>query len=288
MWQLIGRGAVIAAGMVLAASYGGDFHAVGDSLAVFRGAILMGCAVCAVLVWRWAAAQVLLLAVVCISIFQLSDGAFARTPEQPDLTLYQKNLLYFERDRAAFIADVLASDADVVTLQEISPSNEAVLDALREVFPHQLLCNERGQRTTAVLSRTSLLETECLDAGGTARVLTKLNGEDVQVYSVHLYWPWPHNQARQVDELSPILFADRTERTVIGGDFNMAPRGRSIATIEKVTNTRRVGRAVATYDLYGYPLAIDHVLASGGSGTIEARDKLGSDHRGVLARIAWP
>jgi len=67
------------------------------------------------------------------------------------------------------------------------------------------------------------------------------------------------------------------------------PAGRSIARVEKATETQRVGHIERTYQVLGYPIAIDHVLASAGiTGTIEVRPRLGSDHFGVLARVALP
>ncbi len=43
MWQFMKRGIVVAAGLVMAMSFLGDLHGLGDRLAVFRTAILLGC-----------------------------------------------------------------------------------------------------------------------------------------------------------------------------------------------------------------------------------------------------
>jgi len=43
-----------------------------------------------------------------------------------------------------------------------------------------------------------------------------------------------------------------------------------------------------TFDLYGYPLGIDHVLATGGRGALDVRPQLGADHYGLLAWIDLP
>ncbi|SMX32246.1 endonuclease/exonuclease/phosphatase family protein [Octadecabacter ascidiaceicola] len=288
MLKVLGRVLVVMAALVLAASFAGDLHGVGDSLAVFRLAILVGAFVVAALVWRWRGAQVLAIASLGIGGLQLADGALARVPDAPDFVLYQKNLLYLERDRTEFIADVFASGADAVTLQEVGPANEKVLEALRAEYPHQLLCNARGMRRMAIVSRTPFEVQECFESSGAARVVTQVGGRSVQVYSLHLYWPYPYPQARQVAGFTPIFEAQDAAFTVVGGDFNMAPWGRSVAAIEAATGTERVGRPVATYYLYGYPLAIDHVLATGGMGSLEARAKMGSDHLGLVASIVFP
>ena len=88
--------------------------------------------------------------------------------------------------------------------------------------------------------------------------------------------------------MTPVLRAQEAAFTVVAGDFNMMPWGRSVAAIERASNPGRIGRAAWTYDLYGYPLAIDHVLATGGFGSLDARPNLGSDHRGLVARIDFP
>ncbi|AKS46518.1 Uncharacterized conserved protein YafD, endonuclease/exonuclease/phosphatase (EEP) superfamily [Octadecabacter temperatus] len=288
MLKVMGRVLVVLAALVLAASFAGDLHGVGDSLAVFRLAILVGALFVSALVWRWRWAKVLALVAFAIGGMQMADGAFASVPDTPDFVLYQKNLLFRERDRTEFINDVLASGADAVTLQEVGPANEAVLETLREWYPYQLLCNDVRLRRMAIVSRTPFEVEECFEQSGAARVVTQVGGRSVQVYSLHLYWPYPYPQARQVAALAPIFEAQETDFTVVGGDFNMVASGRSVAAIEAATGTERVGRAAATYYLYGYPLAIDHVLATGGAGALETRDKMGSDHLGLVASIVFP
>ena len=182
----------------------------------------------------------------------------------------------------------LRRGADVVTLHEIIPVNEAVLEQLRPAYPYQLLCNARRVRTNAILSRTRLEASECADGAGLAHVVTQVDGRSVQVYSLHLFWPYPHRQRAQVAQMVPVLAAQNAPFTVVAGDFNMTPWARSVAAIKRATQTDRIGRALWTYDLFGYPLAIDHVLAMGGVGTLDARKMLGSDHRGLVARIDFP
>ena len=76
--------------------------------------------------------------------------------------------------------------------------------------------------------------------------------------------------------------------TIVGGDFNMVAAGRSVMQIARATGTARVGHLVETFRLMGvYPIGIDHVLATGGTGTIETRDLLSADHYGLLARITF-
>ena len=76
---------------------------------------------------------------------------------------------------------------------------------------------------------------------------------------------------------------------LIAGDFNMVPWGESVQRIKQAAGNRYLGAFRNTHNLGGLflPLPIDTVLVPrGATGTVELRGYMGSDHRGVLARIA--
>ena len=252
MMRMLARISVVIGAIMLIASFGGDLHPIGDSLAVFRVAILGAVLLLAVTVWRWRIAQGAIAISLVLLGSTLAQGMPDRLEQSADLVLYQKNLLYLTTDRAGFVDDVIGSGADFVTLQEVSPANRYLLDELRDAYPYQLPVQ-------------------------------------VRVIGVHLPWPWPRRQAAFVETLLPDFQVFRGDVTLVGGDFNMVPAGRSIARVARATGTQRVGHIERTYQVLGYPIAIDHVLASAGAtGTIEVRPRLGSDHFGVLARVALP
>ncbi|AGI67687.1 hypothetical protein OAN307_c20480 [Octadecabacter antarcticus 307] len=64
-------------------------------------------------------------------------------------------------------------------------------------------------------------------------------------------------------------------------------RGRALPWFKQATATERVGPLVRTFDLFGYPLGIDHILVTGGKGTLSVRPQLGSDHFGLLASVVF-
>ncbi len=282
---MIGRALVVAAGLAFAGSFAGDLHPMGDSLAVFRPVIFVGTVLMCAVVWRWRVAQGIGVFAAVVTAFHFATGAIAAPPAVVNYVHYQKNLLFKPADRTAFVADVIASGADVVTLQEVSRANLPVLEALRPDYPHQFLCPARG---IAVLSRRPLMQERCSETIGFASALTQVQGRDVQVYSVHLFWPWPLGQWEQVADLTREMEAAPASLSVVGGDFNMVPWARSVAWIERASGTERIGAAVTTFEIFGYPLAIDHVLATGGAGQIAQRGKLGADHYGVVAQVALP
>ncbi|MCF2903510.1 endonuclease/exonuclease/phosphatase family protein [Octadecabacter sp. CECT 8868] len=289
MWQLIGRSLVICAGIVFAMSFAGDIHGLGDSLAVFRPVILLGSLGVCVLVWRWRVAQALVVSVCLVALWYGAGLVPSGDPAlQPDISIYQKNMLFLPSDRTELIADIRESGADVVTLQEVSHANTPMLGALRDDYPYQLLCNAHEVGVVAVLSRTPFTQETCANQPGFGVVSTEVSGVLVQVASVHLFWPWPRSQQQQVTAWLDEMVLDPKQATVIGGDFNMVASGRSMAWIEDATETQRVGPWVRTYDFFGYPLGIDHVLATGGQGALTVRPQLGSDHFGLLAGIELP
>ncbi len=288
--RIAGAGALIALAAVLA-GYGGALHPVGDSLAVFRVPLALLGALALLVWWPRRAAMLAGLAVVALAVlprlWALSPVQAGQAAQTPGLTVYQKNLLFTLRDPGAVVADIRARAPDIVTLQEVSRRNRAVLEALRAEYPYQHYCDFRAVGGTAVLSRWPEVPGSAFCARGMTGLQVETPDGRAWAMSLHLSWPWPHGQAEQLSELTPLL-RGLDGPVVIGGDFNAVAWSRAVARIEAASGTRRAGRETATFALPygGLGLAIDHVLASGAApGTIEVLDRLGSDHRGVLARV---
>ena len=77
------------------------------------------------------------------------------------------------------------------------------------------------------------------------------------------------------------------------GDFNAAPWSRSLWRLERAHGLRHPSRPIATWprELGGFGLPIDHILLRGPAGFQEISpwgEALGSNHRGLLARVALP
>ena len=272
-------------GLVLVASYGGAWHGLGDALAVFRLPIAALFAL--VVIWadwpralRWPLAALALLAMGQIVALRFDPG------QAGPVTVYQKNLLFRNPAPEAVVADILARAPDVVMLQEVSGPNLAVLDALAKAYPSQLICPFAGVGAVAVLSRWPRGQGLCPDRTGLAAM--QVTGPDGPVWlvSLHLHWPWPFGQRPQVQALLPVLEALEGP-VIVAGDFNMVPWGWSVREVARATGTQRAGALAPTLWKRGVPLPIDHVLAPFG-GSSEVLETLGSDHNGVLARVALP
>jgi endonuclease/exonuclease/phosphatase (EEP) superfamily protein YafD len=208
------------------------------------------------------------------------------TAGQDRRAVYQKNLMFRSPDLAAVVADIRASGADIVTLQEVSARNLPILDMLSDDFPSQHLCAYRGVGGPAVLSRWPLAETPplCAGSGGMAALRLITPEGPLWAVSVHLHWPWPYRQPGQVADMLPVLLG-LDGPIIVGGDFNMVPWGDSVRRIAEATRARRAGATVTTLSIQGglLPLPIDHVLLPAGwTGRQEPRPELGSDHRGIV------
>ncbi len=271
---------VLCAGVLF--GFGGHVHPLGDSLALLRMPLGIVCA--AGLVFQMP--KILRIFGVAATTLALGTTApllVASGAEGP-LLLYTKNLLYRNSDLPALAADIRASAADVVTLQEVGQRNDVFLTMLLNDYPHQHLCRFSGWSGVAVLSKTPFEGApQCSTHRGIAAARIVNEGQAVWVASVHLPWPYPYDHARSATSATTLL-AQLEGPIVMGGDFNIFPWASSVRELRRVSQTRLARPLRPTYNLYGTPLFLDYVAAPGG-GRVTYRDRLGSDHLGVLAAL---
>lgn len=280
--------------LALVSGFAGALKPAFDSLAVFRLQLattvsVLALALCAIAPGhRRVAVAVLAAALALAAPAALSywPAAVAATPAA--LTVYQKNLNYRSGDLDRIAEDVLSTGADVVTVQEVSERNVALLELLRAAYPYQAYCPHATVGGAAVLSRIPATgdPPACARDGGFAALRVAAPGGPLWVVSVHFRWPWPQAQAYHARRLESVL-EGLGAPMIVGGDFNMVPWGASVTRFARAARAEVVGPTTATFDLFGglLPLPIDHVLLPGGwSGAKELRPKLGSDHRGVVVR----
>ncbi|WP_323021764.1 endonuclease/exonuclease/phosphatase family protein [Pararhodobacter sp.] len=276
-------------GLMLAASFLGPLHPAGDTLAVFRplwaGVMALSALAAGLSGARRLGAVALILALGGSAPMILGAMRGDEAPARVDLTLYSKNLLATLADPAPLVADILETGADVVLLQEVSDSNAAILDLLRETYPHQHLCRFSSRGGIAVLSRWPGEAVQCSPMRGMAAMQVASPSGPVWAASIHLTWPWPYAQGAAVRAIAPLLEPMRG-RVVIGGDFNMVPWGYAVRALGAAAGAQRIGPMRATIRVLGLGWPIDHVLTSG-QGSTEIRPRLGSDHAGVVARIGF-
>jgi endonuclease/exonuclease/phosphatase (EEP) superfamily protein YafD len=280
----MGLNAVIAVfALALLASFLGAIHGLGDSLAVFR----TGLAGALLLLSLFAGlSRVTRLVMIVWAVFGLGTVFWHKLPlqEPGPVVIYQKNMFHANDDLAGLAADILSVSPDFVTLQEVSLANEALLEALRMEYPHQLLCRYTSRSGIALLSRQPPLEAgKCSRNVALASAPFDLAGGTVFVHSLHIPWPFPGQQPRHMAQLVPLI-EGIGEPVIIGGDFNMVPWSHGLRRVARASNTERAGPTRTSFLLGSLPIAIDHVFAPNG-GRTEARPLLGGDHFGIVARV---
>ncbi|WP_248363474.1 endonuclease/exonuclease/phosphatase family protein [Aliiroseovarius sp. S1339] len=285
--------------IALAAGYLGKYHPAGDSLAVFRPQIAVAILFLAALLWIasarwWALCGIVAAGVALGPIFWMSGAVSASG--RADLSLYQKNMRFLVDDPALLAADVLARRPDFLTLQEVSGANMAVFDPLDDIYIARQFCPFATVGGVAVASRWPIVAGTgfCAEADGLAAMQVTTPKGRVWVVSIHLHWPWPKSQPAHIARLLPILGELARDNAggplVIGGDFNMVPWSDALSSIELASSTQRIGPPHVTLTkLQGWMrVPIDHVLVSGGDGSVQRLERLGSDHYGLFARFALP
>ncbi|KZY47145.1 hypothetical protein A3731_07040 [Roseovarius sp. HI0049] len=266
-------------------SFAGALHPVGDSLAVFRLAIALPALLLVLATglprgWRLAGAALCLAGAGSVFWHKLPLA------EPGPLSVYQKNMFHRNSDIAGLAQDILAVAPDIVTLQEVSVENEALLDLLWDAYPNQHLCRYTARSGVAVLTRLPTSGTPyCSEEIGLALVAVETDSGPLRAMSLHFAWPYPGHQAKQAAWLTRYL-RQGAGPAIMGGDFNMVPWSHTLRRIGLAGGFKRAGPSRPTFQLGPFPLPIDHVFAPGG-GQVEVRGLSGSDHRGLLARV-WP
>lgn len=276
----------------LLAGFGGAWHPLGDSLAVLRVPLAAALLIAglAMALMRPRRSGVLVAGVAALAITasfwpQLGIGAAADRNPGNDISIYQKNLLWQNRDLQGIERDIRGSGADAVTLQEVGPGNRGLLTALADLYPHQHLCEFNGWNAIAVLSRYPIERAgDCTvwRTAASARIAHPMGA--FTLVSVHLQWPWPYDQAASRDILADMI--DNIDGPVVlAGDFNAMPWSYVVRSLARQVQGRVIGPLKTTIRAtrYRVPMVIDFVIAP--DGQIERRPQFGSDHFGLLARF---
>lgn len=276
---------------VLAASFAGGVHPLGDSLAVFRLPLALVAAF--MVIWtgwsrwiRWGIPLIILAAGLAhVAPKYIHHGA----PSDHDFTLYQQNLLFSRKNNSPWLSHIAQIRPDMITVQEVSGRNKAVLDALSDSHPTQHYCDFASVGGVAVLSRLPAVKGSafCAARDGMAGVQLQTEFGPVWLVSLHLHWPYPYRQAQQVDRLLPVL-AGLEGHVIIGGDFNAVGWSHTVKRIASAARAERVVHHDASFHLpkIRMPVTIDHVLTGKAyAQSAISMPKLGSDHHGVLAYL---
>lgn len=303
---LISRGVGLVAA-ALAFGFLSPWFPVADSFAHFRFHLLLalGIAAVALILLRAPVRAMLAFALILPGIGGLAPALPAATnatklEQQAAFTLVQLNLNFLNENADDAVRMIRESNADVVTLQEVSSFVWVKVASLFQDYPYNVVCQYSRVGAVAVFSRLPFASENgprqgCVVGEGLGWVRVKFGDRPVTVASLHLTWPFPFGQTTQLDRLESHLRA-LPRPVIVGGDFNAAPWSHSVRRVGEATRASAVeGLRLTLYRpslnwVPGLGLPIDHVLTPPGLVTHSIRrgPNVGSDHLPVIARLGFP
>ncbi|OZF31593.1 hypothetical protein CH296_15635 [Rhodococcus sp. 14-2496-1d] len=226
----------------------------------------------------------------------------SRTAAESELTVLHANIWLGQADPDALVALVERHRPDVLTLVELTPEADARLrPVLSGSLPYAHVSAAPGGEGTGIYSRFPLVDEQRHDGFVTELLSARVEmpGRPL-VFAVHPVPPWPREPSEWVRELGLLrqLLAKipvDDGPVVVAGDFNATQDHRRYRDLQ---DGRFVDAAVATgagmlrtypaHTWYPPVIAIDHVLVADlAVGSVEGVTIPGSDHRGILARLAF-
>lgn len=297
------------------AAQGGRFSDRLDNLTHFAPIWLAGGLVAA-LVWALAGrvgrttpllALVAALSSLTLMIPELTAAARAPVAEAGGETLkiVQFNLWGQNRDPVGTYQWILATDPDIVVVEEGFDRSGGVARKLAGRYPYRTTCAEPAPCSTMILAKRRPraeggLSTSVSSArlsGAWARFTAA--GEPFTVVAVHYTWPYPAGpQQQQTLRLARVLQQFPQDRLIVSGDFNSTPWSFSLRRQDRLFGLERRTRALASWPagdfsrlhvVLPFPLLpIDQVYAGKGWRTVSVRrgPQLGSDHYPVIVTLA--
>lgn len=298
--------------LALVAGFFGRLHPALDSFAHFRVhlavfMVLAGVVLLACRFWRDGAVAVAfgLAALATVSgsmpILGLGNAHAGLEPEngeRPTYRLLQLNLRYNNPEPNKVLSLIGRIRPDVVTLEEVSSMWAEKLALLSSAYPYRIQCEyPNNVFGVAVLSVRPFVEgsqAHCYGRGALAIAPVDFGGHAVNVAALHLGWPWPFKQSRQVSALeAPLGLLGGT--AILAGDFNATPWSVTVARVGKLGGLTLVPSVGPTWLWRRLPeflrfsgLPIDQVMHKGNVVVHSARAlaEAGSDHLPVLVEFS--
>ncbi len=220
-----------------------------------------------------------------------NDGGSLRIAH---LNVYQMNQRHDEVLRSA-----IASDADVISLQEVSDEwADALRHGLASAYPYHHVEARNNCYGIALFSKLPFADVQTLGVEGAPFIeaVIESNEGPMRIMSVHATSPisYAHFQRRNalLKHLATTIDA-RAMPTVLVGDLNTVHWDRAYRNFHKRSGLLPVnGPALRTWPSIG-PIALiplDHLMISPGLGATDVQRFTipGSDHRGLVADIHLP
>jgi endonuclease/exonuclease/phosphatase (EEP) superfamily protein YafD len=283
--------------LLLFASLLNAWFPLADSLSHFRVhycLVLLLVAVCfAVLrAWRWFGAVVLCVLIGIGSIYPAWPLLSRRAELSHPLKLIQFNTLFNNPTPDRSLAWLKSEAPDFLMMQEVSQKTIAIYDGMAETMPYGIVCKFATVGGVAVRSKFPLVAQYCSEGRGMTWMRVNVNGKEVTFASVHLHWPYPFKQWRQLAQLEN-EFKAMPRPVILTGDFNAAAWSEAARRVGAATDTVVVPGLRFTLRMGPRPigpvafLPIDQVLMPEGVriGSIDVGPAVGSDHLPVVVEF---
>ena len=298
--------ALLALALMLLAGYFGAHSSALDAFSHFRVHLALAAALLSLALlasrFRLTAASVLVFAVACLATLPASVLGLAAPVQagpadaaQPTYRLLQMNLRFNNPTPEKVLSLIGATQPDIITFEETSGMWEDKLSLIAHAYPYHVSCGDVFG--AAILSRRPFAEGSepgCHSSGTLATAKVDLGGVTVDVAAVHLGWPWPRRQVRQIDSLSAPLAA-LGEDAIMAGDCNAAAWSAAVRRLAGKGGFSIMPSVGATWMWRRLPdalrfmgLPIDQVFAKGGVTLLSARKlaPAGSDHLPILVEFS--
>ena len=221
----------------------------------------------------------------------------------PHVQLFTSNLRLGLATPAGVVNDAVRAGADVVLLQELTPSERVRLhDAgLDRRFPFNITDARATATGVGLWSRYPLRDATRHPGFGFALVSAQVEipaaSAEPTVVSAHMVAPWPQQPAQWLSDLShlKVLMTGLSGQgpVIVGGDFNSTydnRQYRSLAThgFHDAVDQSGAGFVPTFPANHWYPplIEIDHVLARGAlAHSVHSVRVPGSDHRGLVVGL---
>jgi endonuclease/exonuclease/phosphatase (EEP) superfamily protein YafD len=226
----------------------------------------------------------------------------ADSESQPRVRFFLANVLQKNRDAAALLAQIAATDPDIILLFETDQWWSEQLEDLTSRYPESVLVPMSNTYGFSLYSRLPLHEaqTRYLLKDDTPSVVTRVeldDGTDFMLWGLHPSPPRPGDDTDERDAELLIVAKEAAETSlpvVVTGDLNDVAWSATTTLFQEISGLLdpRIGRGLyatfnANWPLLKWPL--DHLFASEEwtLGEFRTLDNIGSDHYPVLVELSY-
>lgn len=251
----------------------------------------------AVLRRRWYLLQAATFAALMVGLQVVTPDVVTPSAVGPHaLRIAHMNVLQPNAQKVQVINNVLALDADLISVQEVSPEwAVALTDAFERAYPYQRVVPGTNCYGIALFSRFPFEKVGTLQVQGTPFIdaTVQVNGTIVRVLAMHANSPGSYMDfKRRNAQLAVVSERVRSNSTptVVVGDLNTVHWDQAYERFCARGGVRPINSPFTiTWPSLG-PLAmipLDHVLVNDGlkAGRLASFEVEGSDHRGLLAEL---